>query len=151
MLRSPQYPDRFADQGKHLFTYSFLPHSGALSESNVMKEAADLNRTPFIADGFESGAAAMPCSLVSDGIALEVIKRAEKDDSLILRLVEFRGRHSAGTLQFNSIPEKVCETDLMEWNDGKGLNRNGNTVELEMEPFEIRTLRAVFPKEKKKA
>ena len=109
-----------------------------------MMEAANLNRAPFIADGFESSAEVMPCRLVSDGIALEVVKRAEKNDSLILRLVEFRGRHSAGTLDFASAPVKVCETDLMEWNDGKSLNLNGNTVELELKPFEIRTLRADF-------
>ena len=151
LLRSPRYPDRFADQGEHLFTYSFLPHSGTLSGSDVMKEAANLNRVPFIADGFESGAAALPCRLVSDGIALEVVKRGEKDDSLILRLVEFRGRHSTGTLQFKSKPAKVCETDLMEWKNGKRLDLTGNRAELEMEPFEIRTLRAVFPKDRKKS
>ena len=146
LLRSSLYPDRFADQGEHIFTYSFLPHSGALSESEVMKEAANLNRVPFIADGFESGAAALPCRLASDGIALEVVKRAEKDDSLILRLVEFRGRHSAGTLQFASKPVKVRETDLTEWHDGKPLKSTGNMLKLELKPFEIRTLRAVFPK-----
>ena len=144
LLRSPQYPDRFADQGMHEFTYSFLPHAHTLSESDVMKEAANLNRAPFIADGFESSAEVMPCRMVSDGIALEVVKRAEKNDSLILRLVEFRGCHSAGTLQFDSKPVKVCETDLMEWNDGKSLNLTGNTAELELKPFEILTLRAEF-------
>lgn len=144
LLRSPKYPDRFADQGIHEFTYSFLPHAGALTESDVMKEAANLNRVPFFADGFEAGTAAMRCGLVSDGIALEVVKRAEKDDSLILRLVEFRGRHSAGTLHFASKPAKVRETDLMEWNDGEPLKLTGNMLKLEMKPFEIRTLRAVL-------
>jgi alpha-mannosidase len=145
LLRSPKYPDRFADQGMHEFTYSFLPHAGTLSESEVMKEAANLNRTPLLADGFESGSAAMPFRLDSDGIALEVVKRAEKDDSLILRLVELRGQHSAGTLHFASKPAKVCETDLMEWNDGKRLKVTGNMLKLELKPFEILTLRVVFP------
>ena len=147
LLRSPVYPDRFADQGLHEFTYSFLPHAGTLSESEVMKEAANLNRTPFIADGFASVAENMPFRLVSDGIALEVVKRAEKDDSLILRLVEFRGRHSTGTLHFASKPAKVRETDLMEWNDGKRLAVTGNLLKLELKPFEILTLRAVFPEQ----
>ena len=147
LLRSSLYPDRFADQGKHEFTYSFLPHAGNLSESEVMKEAANLNRTPFIADGFASIAENMPFRLVSDGIALEVVKRAEKDDSLILRLAEFRGQHSAGTLHFASKPARVRETDLMEWNDGKRLAVTGNRLPLELEPFEILTLRAVFPEQ----
>ena len=147
LLRSSLYPDRFADQGKHEFTYSFLPHAGILAQSEVMKEAANLNRTPFIADGFASVAEDMPFRLVSDGIALEVVKRAEKDDSLILRLAEFRGQHSAGTLHFASKPARVRETDLMEWNDGKRLAVTGNRLPLELEPFEILTLRAVFPEQ----
>ena len=145
LLRSPLYPDRFADQGEHVFTYSFLPHAGTLPESEVMREAASLNRAPFIADGFEPGPAALPCRLNSDGITLEVMKRAEKDDSLILRLVEIRGRHSAGTLRFDPTPAEVSETDLMEWHDTKPLKLTGNTLKLELKPFEILTLRAVFP------
>ena len=146
LLRSPQYPDRFADQGEHVFTYSFLPHAGTLTESEVMREAACLNRMPFVADNFETGTAAMPCRLASDGITLEVMKRAEKDDSLILRLVEIRGRHSVGTLTFQSVPEKVCETDLTERHDGKTLSCLGNALELKLKPFEIMTLRAEYPK-----
>jgi len=144
LLRAPQYPDRFADQGEHIFTYSFLPHGGRLAESAVMQEAAVLNREPVLIPGFEANDAAMPCRLDSDGISLEVVKRAEKDDSLILRLVEFRGQYSSGTLRFDPKPVKVCETDLMEWNDTKSLNLTGNTAELELKPFEIRTLRVDF-------
>ena len=146
LLRAPQYPDRFADQGEHEFTYSFLPHGGPLAESGVMNEAAVLNRAPFLADGFAPGRAVLPCRLVSEGISLEVMKRCEKDDSLILRLVETRGRLSAGTLHFAAAPARVCETDLVERHDGKTLSRAGKTLEVALKPFEILTLRATFPR-----
>ncbi|MBO4492436.1 MAG: alpha-mannosidase 2c1, partial [Lentisphaeria bacterium] len=141
LLRSTKYPDWFADQGKHRFTYSFLPHDRTLAESGVMQDAAVLNRAPILADGFTAGSAAAPCRIDSDGISLEVVKRAEKDDSIILRLVETRGKFSCGTLDFASRPEKVTETDLMEWGDGPALKLKGKTLALEMKPFEIRTLR----------
>lgn len=144
LLRSPVHPDRFADQGAHLFTYSFLPHAGSLPDSRVMDEAANLNRPVLTVDGFAAGKFKAPCRLESDGIRLEVVKRAEKDDSLILRLVEISGRRSTGILHFAAKPEKVSETDLLEWKNGAALPLRRNTLALELKPFEILTLRAEF-------
>ena len=141
LLRSPVYPDRTADLGLHDFTYSFLPHVGPLPESNVMQEAATLNRLPVIADGFDASGFQLPCRLDSDSISLEAVKRAEKDDSLIIRLVEIRGHHSRGILHFSKTPTAICETDLLEWHDSKTLVPEGNTLNLELKPFEIMTLR----------
>ena len=69
---------------------------------------------------------------------------AEKDDSLILRLVEIRGRHSSGTLHFAAKPARVSETDLMEWKKGAVLPVRKNSLDLQLKPFEILTLRAEF-------
>ena len=146
LLRSPVHPDRFADQGSHLFTYSFLPHAGSLPDSCVMDEAADLNRPVLTLEGFQAGKFQAPCRVESDGIRLEVVKRAEKDDSLILRLVEIRGRHSRGELHFAAKPSKVSETDLLEWQTGPARALRGKSLALELEPFEILTLRAEFGK-----
>ena len=144
LLRSPVHPDRFADQGSHEFTYSLLPHAGSLPDSCVMDEAANLNRPVLVSNGFATGKFRPPCRVDSDGIRLEVVKRAEKDDSLILRLVEIRGRHSHGELRFAAKPDRVCATDLLEWEDGPALPVRKNTLALELKPFEILTLRAVF-------
>ena len=146
LLRSPVHPDRFADQGAHEFTYSLLPHAGSLPDSRVMDEAANLNRSALLVDGFQAGKFQAPCRVDSDGIRLEVVKRAEKGDSLILRLVEISGRHSRGELRYAAKPLRVVATDLMEWNDGPALKLRGNALALELKPFEILTLRAVFGK-----
>ena len=144
LLRSPVHPDRFADQGGHVFTYSFLPHAGSLPDSCVMDEAANLNRPVLFLDGFAAGKFQAPCRVESDGIRLEVVKRAEKDDSLVLRLVEIRGRHSRGEVHFAAKPAKVSETDLLEWRTGPALPLRGKSLALELKPFEILTLRAEF-------
>ncbi len=142
LLRSPRFPDEprtegFADQGQHSFTYSFLPHTGTLTESNVIAEAAMLNRKPVVFEGFESGDSAMVCTLESEGLSIEALKKAEKSDSLILRIVETDGKTSKGILSFTE-KVSVAETDLVEWHDKKSV-KDITELELTLAPFEIRT------------
>ena len=48
LLKSATYPDTEADQGRHVFTYSLLPHSGGLREGGAVQEAYCLNQ-PLLA------------------------------------------------------------------------------------------------------
>ena len=140
LLRSPKYPDHLADQGEQSFTYSLLPHLGALPVSEVFAEAALLNRAPRVICG--AGAGALPfCRLESSGITLEVVKKAEKESCLILRLVENRGETSSGVLRF-AAPATAAETSLLEWEE-KPLAKSKALRELPVTlgPFEIRTLK----------
>ena len=109
-----------------------------------MHEAAALNRPVQIFDGFDRAGFEFPCRMISAGIGLEVVKRAEKDDSLILRLVEVSGKHSSGVLHFPRIPARVSVTDLLEWENGPELKLDGDNLALKLKPFEILTLRAEF-------
>jgi len=42
-------PDPEADQGRHVFTYSLLPHAGGWREGGVVREAYALNDPAFVA------------------------------------------------------------------------------------------------------
>lgn len=143
LLRSPKHPDFNADQGEHEFTYSFYPHNGSHVEGGVLQEAAILNREPLVMAGYCAGKAEFPCKASSEYVNIEVIKRAEKDDSRILRLVETAGRHSSITLQLGGGVKQVSETNLIEWEKGRDfiMEKNTNTLRLELKPFEILTLR----------
>ena len=69
LLRSPKYPDFYADRGKHRFVYSLLPHENALENSDVFAEAAELNRPPILLNGFSiPDDFRTPCILQSRGI-----------------------------------------------------------------------------------
>jgi len=140
LLRSPTYPDPDADIGRHEFTYSILPHDRPLTESDVMDQAAQLNSQLLIADGYASNSLLYSVKFRGDGVNLEVVKRAEKDDSLVLRLVEFRGKHSSCSISFDCPQYKINKTDLIEWQDGELLAEN-EPVALELKPFEIVTLK----------
>ncbi|MBQ6470713.1 MAG: alpha-mannosidase [Victivallales bacterium] len=141
LLRSPKHPDYLADMGTHEFTYSFLPHPGPLVGSDVMQEAALLNREPFVANGMAAGKALPPCCLESEGATLEVVKKAEKDNSTILRIVENRGRATDAVLFLRNPTAKVTETNLIEWEHGKAYPVKDGRVLLSLKPFEILTLR----------
>ena len=84
----------------------------------------------------------VPCQLDAGGISLEVLKKAEKEDCLVIRLVETRGRVSRGTLTVAD-GASVVETDLLEWAEATALTSNG-PMELVMQPFEIRTYKIRF-------
>ncbi len=138
LLRSPVHPDPDADIGGQVFTYALLPHEGTLLDSDVMAEAAMLNQPPVAINGRAARAGtALPCTLEGEGLSLEVLKKAEREECLVLRLVETRGCRSQGVLTLPAGAELV-ETDLMEWNDG-AVHRDAQRVEVELTPFEIRT------------
>ncbi|MDD3886943.1 MAG: glycoside hydrolase family 38 C-terminal domain-containing protein, partial [Victivallaceae bacterium] len=138
LLRATKYPDYFADQGAHEFTYSLLPHQGCLEESTVMAQSACLNRRPVIFDRYEAvGLQAPVIGLDGEGISLEVIKKAEKKAAIVLRFVETRGRNSTAKVALRQAAD-LAETDLLEW-DEKEVAANITDFKLTLAPFEIKS------------
>jgi alpha-mannosidase len=138
LLRSPTHPDPDADQGEQVLTYSLLPHAGDLVNSDVMAEAACLNQGVVLCAGFAAPDGVVPpCRVEGDGLSLEVLKRAERSDACIARVVETRGRHARGRLVAADAAAVFVETDLMEWTELAA--PAAGAVALCLRPFEIRT------------
>ena len=139
LLRSPDYPDTEADLGEHQFTYTLLPHSGSLTQSDVMSEAAQLNRPPLLFNGYTAKNAAPLVQIKSSSITMEALKKAEKEECLILRIVETNGARSQGKLIFRD--KNVClrETNLMEWENDAEIKAENGEIDIQLKPFEIRT------------
>lgn len=146
LLRAPLYPDPEADLGHHRFTYVYLPHEGPWTDSEVRARAEVLNRPPVVFEG-TSRRTRSDFWLDADGISLEAVKKAEKGEDIILRLVETRGLESRGTLGTTRLGHQIGLTDLMEWNDG-ALSPWDAPREVTLAPFEIRTYRvkAIMPR-----
>lgn len=145
LLRAPTNPDPDADQGAHELTYSLLPHAGRLAASTVIEEAAKLNQGILLLEGHAARAVAgggfrAPCSVEGDGVVLAVLKRAEKEDCLIVRVYEAKGRRARGKLLVTDPGARISETGLMEW-DETGLDARGGNVELDLSPYQIRTFK----------
>jgi len=137
LLRSPSNPDPDADMGAHSFTYSLFPHAHSLIESDTIRESSCLNQEPIIFEGVRSSET-IPVQLKGEGLDLTVLKKAEKEDCLIVRIVETHGRKSEGSLVFNG---KARECNLMEWeNIAESVNIDGE-MPLCLSPFEIKTFK----------
>ncbi len=141
LLRSPTDPDPVADRQRHAFVYSLLPHSGDLRNSDVPVHAAILNQgVEVFRNRAADNAPTLPVSLEGEGVELAVLKRAEKEDALIVRLTENFGVRSKVRLVATANPQaQLVETDLMEWNTiGEAVT---GAMERELGPYEIMTIK----------
>ena len=140
ILRSPTSPDPQADRGLHRFTFSLLPHTGQLIDSNVFSEAAQLNQPPLVFDGRLKREFKAPLELKSNDVIVEVLKKAEREDALIIRLYEYQGKHVGIEATIDSNFRDITETNLMETEMSRLHVKNGR-LKLMFNPFEIKTLK----------
>jgi alpha-mannosidase len=132
--------DTFTDTGFHRFTYSLLPHAGAVGEETV-RQALSLNSPPRVVRGRAS-----PSSGnfgVSDPlIVLEALKQAEDGRGLILRLVENGGGPRTARVRLPFPVRSVEPVDLMEQPAGDALQVSGDgAFDVALAAFEIGSFR----------
>jgi len=144
ILKRPTYPNPDADEGRHIFTYSLLPHAGDFREEGVIQEAYSLNQ-PLNAVEICSSKGVLPesYSLVScnkNNVMIEAVKKSEKDDGMIVRLYDaFDSRCNAKITVADGFKEAyMC--DMME-NELEKLSFNGRNVTVPVRNFEIITLK----------
>jgi alpha-mannosidase len=148
LLRSPLYPDPFADEGEHRFTYSLFPHPGDWTAAGVAREAFALN-APLFPVMAQKATLPQGFSLVeSEGLelALGSLKLAEDGDSMILRLYEPHGARGECTLRFAGSVERVERVNLLEEAE-RPVEVHGGAVRLEVRPFEVVTLKVDWERE----
>jgi alpha-mannosidase len=133
LLRSPVYPDPTADRGEHKFKYAFYPHKGNVFDSDTIEESYLFNMTPIICENNISFD-----SLVSTdkkNIIVETIKKAEKENALIIRLYECFGENAIANISTSIEYTEVFDTDMLE-----NIISKTNLNNLLFTPFEIKTI-----------
>jgi alpha-mannosidase len=148
LLRSPLYPDPFADEGEHRFTYSLFPHPGDWTAAGVVREAFALN-APLFPVMAQEDALPQEFSLVeAEGLelALGSLKMAEQGRGVILRLYEPHGARGESTLRFARCPKRVERVNLLEESEGP-VEVHQDAVRLRVRPFEVVTLSVEWEKE----
>jgi alpha-mannosidase len=96
LLRAPKSPDPEADMGTHEFAYALFPHNGGWREAGVVGEGLRFNAPlRFVPDAFDGSFAAVD----DPNLVLDTIKRAERTDSLVLRLYEAHGGRGTARLR----------------------------------------------------
>ena len=140
LLRAPTLPDPKADRGFHKFTYSFLPHENSFSIENVHRAAVELNQKVQIFNNMKNKNFKIPYKIMEPEIILETIKRAEKENTKILRFYNNSNKRIVSKIPIEKNAIEIYEADLMENNLEKINNRDGQ-IELSFKAFEIKTIK----------
>ncbi|MDH7602851.1 MAG: alpha-mannosidase [Armatimonadota bacterium] len=146
LLRSPKDPDETADMGEHEFTYALMPHGGSFVEAETVRRAYELN-VPLRVRTAQSSPGELPkvCSFISvdaPNVVLETVKRAEKEDAVILRFYECHNRRAHVNVSLRLPFRTVHECDLMERSICEVLS-DGASFSFDIKPFEIKTFKLV--------
>jgi alpha-mannosidase len=151
LLRSPTSPDPVADQGRHSFSYSLLPHAGTWNEVTI--GAAYALNDPFIVHVPAPAAPARQDAVAlsylepliaaqQPNIVIETLKQAEDGHGIIIRLFESQRCRGPVTLS-SSFPLKAAwHTNLLEQNEQE-LQVSGQQITFSVRPYEIVTLRLI--------
>jgi alpha-mannosidase len=147
LLRSPEYPDPHADEGHHEFIYSLYPHGGGWKEALTVRRGYELNyKLISVSAGKHDGILPPEHSFLQikpENVIITALKKAEDDNSLLLRFYEWAGKRGDATV---SLPEKATsaeETNLMEKRIGD-VTSTGSEVTVPTKPYEIKTIRVQF-------
>ena len=147
LLRSPEWPDPHADEGRHEFTYALYPHARTWREAQTVRRGYELNSKLITAQtGNHQGTLPPEYSFIQvqpDNVVLTAVKKAEDENALILRFYEWVGKESEVSIQLPPGAESAYDTDLMEKPTGSLVLQKG-AVTVHTKPYEIKTVKVQF-------
>lgn len=147
LLKSGIEPNPESDNYLHEFTYSIYPHKGDWRAAHTVQEAYNLN-VPLITklENSHEGILKDVESIIKvdkENVIIEVVKKAEDSDNIIVRLYECYNNHDNVKLEFFKDLREVWECDLMENKIAK-VEHDKNTFDFEIKPYEIKTFMLII-------
>ncbi len=145
LLKSTCDPNPDADKEEHFFTYSLFAHDGTWKEAKTTNSAYNLNNKLLtkVCDP-HTGSLDETLSIAKvdkDNVMIEVIKKAEDSDHLIVRLYEFNNKRTNVCLEFMKNIHEAYECDLLENIEEGYLDISDNKVRFEIKPYEIKSFK----------
>jgi alpha-mannosidase len=143
LLKAPIWPDSTADRGRHRFRFAVLPHPGDWREAGVERRAAEYN-VPLVV-GLEPahpgplGPTTGRGGTDTDGVSVSWLKRAEDNDHLVLRVVEWHGRAADVAVALPCAARRAYRANLLE-DVGDPVPVTAGKAHLSLRAFEIATL-----------
>ena len=144
LLKSALAPDMTADLGQQVFTYAFYAWNGSFAESDLVRQAYELN-VPVTVTAGGSGERSL-FGVDAPNVILEWVKPAEDASSnIIVRLYEAKRMATRATISTTLPVAAAWRTNLLEENAYEVACQDGK-IALEFRPFEIVTLRLKIQK-----
>ena len=145
LLKCATSPDKNADQGRHIFTYSLFPHSGDLFSSGTVSEAYLLNNPPVVAGSGTDGISSAPrrysaVEISEPDIICDTLKPSEDGKGIIARFYECFGKRTDAKISFGFNVKEAHIADLNE-NEKETVDVRNDVCDLSFGPFEIITLK----------
>jgi alpha-mannosidase len=140
LLKSGARPDPRGDEGRHVFTYALLPHTGGFSAERVVRPGYELNVAPRVVPAGGTQSAGSLLTVAAPNVIIDTVKWAEDGSGYILRLYECEGTMAAGHVDFGHDVERVAETNLLEDEVIAELSVRRRRVRCDLRPFELKTL-----------
>ncbi len=144
LIKSTCDPNPDADKEIHYYTYSLYPHSGDWKDANTAMQAYNLNNPMFAkVEDTHSGELEESFSLAKvdkENVMIEVIKKAEDTNDLIIRVYEYYNKRTKVHLEMFRSIKQVFECNLMEDNL-KELDILDTGFDFEIKPYEIKTFK----------
>ncbi|MBA4688765.1 MAG: alpha-mannosidase [Candidatus Galacturonibacter soehngenii] len=141
LIKSGIFPNPLADQEVHHFTYALYPHEGDFRTGKVTQEAYDLNCP--LAGEIVTGVKTLSYSLLqldAENVFADVIKQAEDNSDIIIRVYEAYGKRTNVTMASPYFTKEVFECNLVEEKENKKEITN-EAIHFEIKPYEIKTFR----------
>ena len=146
LLKAASDPNPCADREVHEFTYSLYPHTGDFREGGTIREGYMLNQ-PLEGSIIDKSHGTLPSefSFVSadcENVVIETVKKAENDDSVIIRMYEAFDSKTNVTLTFAEDFKEAYLCTMLEENIEK-LPIYGKNLTIPIKNFEVVTLKLV--------
>jgi alpha-mannosidase len=137
--------------GTQTFRYSILPHEKSWKEAETYRHAQEVNM-PLAAmqlskDDRQDRTLESPYSFLEiepRNILLSTMKSGRDGKVVIVRFYDTEGRNTVARLRFAKQVRRVFRLDLLENELDEGSDIGRDTLELEVEPFKILTLKVQF-------
>lgn len=147
LLKSSIDPNPDADRESHEFTYSLYPHKGNWKDAGTVQMGYSLNCPIYVKEEVAHfGILPQEYSFAKidkENIIIEVVKKAEDSEDIIIRLYECYNRRTVSKITFSKELTQVFECDLME-NNIEQIKYSASSFNFEIKPYEIKTFKINF-------
>jgi alpha-mannosidase len=145
LIRSSYFPDPLPEIGEHEIEFAVYPHTGNWTNARSTRCGYEFNNRleAFYDDPHEGilGDVMTTVEVEPENIIIASIKRAEDDDSIILRMYETNGVETVGNVKISLLAETVVETDLLEQPIGDIVKIQNGVFSSVFKPYEIKTFK----------
>ena len=137
LIKAATHPDHLQDQGRHVFTYSLLPHGGDFVKGGTVQEAYALNDPMKITEGCIDVGYKSFLSLDCEQTEVDAVKKSEDGRYIVVRFHEFAGDRHRVSMQTGFCVKSWAESDLMERPVEEFRTED---ISLDVKPYEIKTI-----------